>query len=368
MKKIIIIISMALVILFFLLSSCQTPSGEREEAGAPSFFVPQEPPAAAYTLSARLKAEEDRALRMEGTGRIVFPHNPEKPVSSVALKWDGLLLEVSSGGQKLAPEEEDPIEKDIHFFSLPRNGASRGEISLDIAFSREVEPRDNGDIYLTRWYPRLWWDGLPTRDSFQVQIDMPEGYTPASSGRLNPETGFYENPGVTTHFGLVFFRNIQVEERDAGGVLVRAFFREEEKDCALLCLETAVDVIGFYREFHGFFPFPSLTVIPGHPLYAGGYPFASALVSIHGLQAMDRHPELHWKWITAHEIGHQYWGEHVMSDEDNNYTVSWLMIGMGIVADRLYVEHRNLGDDKHESFFSRYIQGMKNGVDTTADA
>ena len=39
------------------------------------------------------------------------------------------------------------------------------------------------------------------------------------------------------------------------GVQVRAFFTEEGRTCAALCLETAVDVIQFYQEYHGTFPF-----------------------------------------------------------------------------------------------------------------
>jgi tetratricopeptide (TPR) repeat protein len=136
----------------------------------------------------------------------------------------------------------------------------------------------------------------------------------------------------------------------------------------MLCLETAVDVIEFYKEIHGFFPFPSLTIIPGGSSPWGGYPFASALVVIHGMQVFDKAPELHWKWITAHEIGHQYWGETVMSDQYHAYPDSWLMIGMGIFADRMYTEFRQIGDDKHAGLMNRYLKGVQEHFDTTADA
>ncbi|MFW6137149.1 MAG: M1 family aminopeptidase [Candidatus Aminicenantaceae bacterium] len=367
MKKTAIILLVTFLLLAFFLLNCHKTPGGPEAEEKPYFFVPREPPPADYILDAKVK-EKDQAALLEGTGRIVLRNSSEKKLSIIALEWAGSSLAVWVDGQKLEPAEEKSFEEEVRFFSLPNEVRPEGEISLDLEFSFNAGADDNGDILMRDWYPKLWWESLPTQDSFQVKVDVPSGYTLASSGRMNPETGYYENPGVTTRFGLVLFRDINLEERDAGGVQVRAFFTDEGKECALLCLETAVDAIGFYENFHGFFPFPSLTIIPGMASYVGGYPFASALVVIHGQQAFRKQPELHWKWITAHEIGHQYWGEHVMSSRHKNYPDSWLMIGMGIIADRMYVEHKKLGNEKHEYFFNRYLRGVKNRFDTTADA
>jgi len=94
---------------------------------------------------------------------------------------------------------------------------------------------------------------------------------------------------------------------------------------------------------------------------AGGYPAATNIIVIHGMGRMDEKPELHWRWITAHEIGHQYWGRHVMEKDDP----AWLWIGLGIYADRQYCRARNLGSDKHEQLMERYIKGVREGLDTT---
>jgi len=144
-------------------------------------------------------------------------------------------------------------------------------------------------------------------------------------------------------------------------VHIRAIHAPAAEKCAQLLLETAADVVGFYRERFGLYPYPNLTIVPGADRPMGGYPMATALVAIHGQRRMDEETELHWRWITAHEIGHQYWGEYVLERD----SPGWLWIGLGIYADREYVRARGLAPDKHQALVGRYLQGVAQGLDTT---
>ncbi len=351
----------------FLMSCAETG----EESGPPSFFVPADPPASQYVIDAACRPS-DKSVLVEGKEAILLRNTSRSSISVVALEWRANpihTLDVSVQGTRLETLDSEPADRRLYFFILPQAIPPNQSVTLDIEFSMSLQSRSSGDIYLQAWYPKLWWDDLPTRDSFSVRLDTAEEYEVASSGRLNEATGYYENPGVTTTFGFWLSKDVLVEERSASGVLVLALFTEEGRECAQLCLETAVDVIPFFKQYHGVFPFDCLTIIPGASRPMGGYPYASALVVIHGQQAFDKRPPLHWKWITAHEIGHQYWGEYIISaDTPEDYTESWMMIGMGIFADRLYTEARNLEDDKHQSFFDRFKFGLTEYNDTTADA
>lgn len=367
MKKNIIGPLVILLTFGIIITGCESPTINQGASHDSTFYIPDKPPAAEYELAAAVTVEE-KTVQVEGTGRIFCENNTEKTLSAVALQWPGGEWNVFMNNQELTPVSGIPAQENIRIFTLPKIIAPEEKLILDIKYSFETNIQENGDVSLQRFYPKLWWDGIPTQDDFRVKLTIPDGYTAAASGRWNPETGFYENPGVTTNFGIFLFKNINVEEREAAGVQVKAFFPDEGRECAMLCLETALDVIEFYKDAHGFFPFPSLTIIPGGAGPWGGYPFASALVVIHGMQVFEKAPELHWKWITAHEIGHQYWGETVMSRMHNNYPDSWLMIGMGILADRMYTEFRQLGDDKHEGLMERYLKGVREHFDTTADA
>jgi len=192
---------------------------------------------------------------------------------------------------------------------------------------------------------------------------VPDEYTLATSGLFNKETGYYHASQIRS-FGLFLGKGLNSVEANAKGVLVRCLFSPKGEKCAQLLVSTAVDVINFYRERFGFYPYPCLTIIPGMERPAGGYPVATNIVAIHGMKQFDSMPKLHWQWITAHEIGHQYWMEYVLKKDSDGW--GWLMIGLGIYTDREYVKARNLGQQKHRGMMNRYIQGVRGGLDTTA--
>ena len=353
-------------VVLFLGAACSTPQAQVEET---VFFVPAHPPEAQYVIDAACTYDEGKVV-VEGEENISFKNSSRKPLSVVAFEWrdsPGFSIEVKTAdGMALARQERKAGK---FFFLLPEPLAGGRSLTLNVTFRMTFKVRDNGRISLQSWHPMLWWEGLPSKKTFRVKMDIPDGFEMASSGRPNQESGYLENDCVTTRFGFWLSRDVSVEERDADGILVRALFTEEGKECALLCLETAVDVIRFYKETHGAYPHSSLTIIPGGSGPWGGYPYCSALVVVHGQEVFEKAPELHWKWITAHEIGHQYFGEYLMSaDEPDDYTESWLMIGLGIFADRMWVEERKLPDDKHQSFFNRFKSGLKEYHDITADA
>lgn len=351
---------------FLCYSGCSRP---QIPPGDSPFFVPADTPEVRYIIDASCRLEEDKVL-IEGVESITFKNSSYRSLSVIGLEWSdspGFSLHVTDGGEEtLVPQEG---EGSVKFFLLSKPLAENEATTLNIRYKMLFNAREDGRISLQFWHPRLWWGGMPAKSTFRIKMEIPEGYKMASSGRLNPRTGYLENDHVTTRFGFWLADDVSVEERDADDVLVRALFTKEGRECAILCLETAVDVIRFYKRTFGIYPHKSLTIIPGGSGPWGGYPFASALVVVHGQEVFDKAPELHWKWITAHEVGHQYWGEYIMSaDEPDHYTESWLMIGMGIFADRIWVEARGLPDDKHNSFFNRFLSGLAEHYDITADA
>jgi hypothetical protein len=156
---------------------------------------------------------------------------------------------------------------------------------------------------------------------------------------------------------------VEVSKADAGGVQVRAIFTPKGGPCAKVLLQTAVDVIAYYRGRFGTYPHNSLTIVPGGDYPAGGYPVATAMVAIHGQERMAERPDDWWKWITAHEIGHMYWSHYVLAKGPDS--LDWLMIGLGIHADREYRRARGItgaGD-----LWPTFASGVAQGYDTTMD-
>lgn len=331
----------------------------------PKFFTPQNPPKAHYTIEAKIDLQKKL---VEGTERVSFSNTTKMPLTIIAIDWAQArfsTISVNVNGEQLAPviPGEGEIISPPLLYALPAPLQIGEKIQLDIQFSAGNLIGSNLDeIKLVEWFPRLWWDGLPHFDSFEVKLDAPAGYAIAVSGRFNKKTGYYENEGVS-RFGIYLGKGLKTETHKVGDILITSLFTEAGSQCAKLCLETAADVVQFYHEWLGFYPFKFLSIIPGGSEPWGGYPFASGIVVIHGQEKFDTKPLLHWKWITAHEIGHQYWGEFVL----DNDVPSWLWIGMGIYADREYAIFRKLGLDKHIGLMNTYLDGVREHYDTTVE-
>jgi hypothetical protein len=183
-----------------------------------------------------------------------------------------------------------------------------------------------------------------------------------ASGRFDAAKGAYIAEQARA-FGAFLGKAHESAEADAAGVQVRAVFTPKGRSCAELLLKTAADVIAFYHDRFGVYPHRSLTIVPGMDSPNGGYPPATALVVVHGQERLAERPEAWWRWITAHEIGHMYWGDYVLAQGPD--ALSWLMLGMGIRADQEY--RRERGIKEAGNLETNWGSGLIQGRDTTLD-
>ncbi len=333
-------------------------------APGPGFWAPAVPPSAQYTMDLRLLKEGIQgSLELRETIRLT--NNTARPIARLAIAFpaarcEKLDLRVGGEAAVLIPPAAGRSSGMPTLCALPVPLEPGGAVQLDAAFTQRLPVGWGLEPLLLRdWYPRLWW-GFPAHDDYDVSIEVPPKWTVGTSGRRDAKTGRYVIQGAKD-FGVFLGRSYGVMEADAGGVHIRALHTRAGEDCARLLLDTAVDVVTFYRERFGFYPYPNLTIVPGAARPMGGYPVAAAMVAVHGQLHMDQKSERHWRWITAHEIGHQYWGEYVLEKD----TPGWLWIGMGIYADREYVRAKGLGLKEHHALMARYTASVEQGLDTT---
>jgi len=358
------ILGLALICFLMNLSNqCRAEKEEYVQTSKSGFQVPRVPPRAHYTIDCRI---DPAAGNLTGTEKIRLKNSSSGPIHRLALDWslnDYQTLEIKIQGkpvQILGAAGKKRLQSPL-LFELPEVLPPGKDLEIVLNFSMAAPLTNVEKARVTGWHPRLWWE-FQNHDDYDVKIDIPSGWLVATSGRFDPETGFYNARNVRT-FGFFVGKGYQVMEDHAGETLVRCAFNEQSRECARLLLETAVDVINYYRECFGFYPYDVLTIVPGDERSVGGYPVATNLVAVHSQERMTGLPELHWRWITAHEIGHQYWGEYVLEKD----SPGWLWIGLGIYADREYVRARNLGLEKHQNLMSRYLDGMRRHLDTTVD-
>jgi tetratricopeptide (TPR) repeat protein len=325
-----------------------------------TFWTPRVPPAADYQIDAAMTMAQDIAL--QGKETIHFVNTTSLPLQTLALTWTKVgrqtLTVVANGEPAGLPRSPDSYPQDF-VLAKPIGPGQAATLEVEFSVSTPAPPEKPGEVSSDEWYPRLWWGG-DCHNNFEVKLSVPEEYALATSGRLDPQTGVHRLEKAPS-FGIWLGRGYKVLESQAGDVPVRCLYRLSDKECAQLLVDTAVDVINFYRERFGFYPYPSLAIVPGADEPMGGYPLGTSIIVIHGMSRMNEKPQAHWCWITAHEIGHQYWGRYVLERDDPG----WLWIGMGIHADREYCRARNIGNGNHRRLLARYIEGTKKGLDTT---
>jgi len=335
-------------------------------AGGP-FLTPADPPSSRYVIDARVDVA---AAGVEGRETIVLKNTGRATIGTVAFDWPvgpSSTLEVTAGKRRLFPPDGSPPAPQPRpvLVTLPEALAPGATAELDVSFTQRAgSSSDQAGFSSDRWYPRLWWDGLQHHDAFSVKLDVPEGFAVIASGRLDPRTGRYEAARART-FGLSLVPGLKSASRDTDGVLITAYFTDKGAKAAAICLETAADAVHFYKDWLGFYPFPFLNIIPGGAGRWGGYPVATGIVAIHGLETyVDGESPRHWQHITSHEIGHQYWGEWVL-DAD---APAWTWIALGIFADTEFMTVRGFDPDRRAGWMGNYLNAVPLYYDMALDA
>lgn len=328
------------------------------------YWVPKDPPKSHYRIEVRIDVEN---FFIEGKQKVVFQNDSVKPIGTIAFDWvisDKSSIDVSVAGKTITSLNEAsnaPTTSPL-FYKLPEPVGPGTKVELKVGFKAKDLFSDRFErFYISSWHPRLWWDGLAIHDSFQVKLEVPREFTPATSGVLNEETGFYESDRAKS-FGIYLGRNLKTEQREVDGILITSLYSEKGTKTAKFCLETAEDIVRFYKEWLGFYPFKFLNIVAGESKWRGGFSFATGIVAINGQEDFEGWKLEWWKWIVAHEIGHEYWGQYVM--EGNN--PPWLWIGMGMHADAKWCLDRH-GINRHEPQLLDFLYYIYQYSDLTID-
>ena len=339
---------------------------EREADSAAGFAVPADPPKSRYVIDARIDPGQGV---IEGKERIVLKNSSRLPLEVVAFDWRlGSLtaLEVSAQGRALLPRDDAGAlpGKPPVFYTLPAALAPGDSLELEATFREKSSVESGNPVWQSsNWYPRLWWDGIPQHDSFSVKLDIPEGYALAATGLRDEKTGRFKAPSAKS-FGVFLGKGMKTETRETEGVRITSIFTEKGAKAAAICLETAVEAVGYFKKWLGFYPFSTLNIIPGGAGRWGGYPVATGIVAIHGLETYkDGESPQHWQHITSHEIGHEYWGEWVLDPDDP----AWLWISMGIYADTDYMIARGYDPERRAHWTGNFVRGISMYYDMTVD-
>lgn len=356
---------LTVILCSLLISGCECNPVDNSTKPLPpdQFFIPKIPPETTYDIQCTV----DTNGTFRETIAITLKNTTQIPINQLAFDWPPdketpYNVSLNKKPLNIVPGYKGKTTPPV-LFQLPSALAPGEQIELNVEASTQFRINDvlsrKDHFTILNWFPKLYW-GYETHAHYIVKLDTPDNLKVTTSGRFDPETGRWKGKNIRS-FAIVLGKDLDILEGSAGDVLVRVLHTPKAAKCARLLLETAKDVIVFYRERFGFYPYRVLSIIPGISSPAGGFPVATNIVAVHGQEKFPQRGLLHWKWITAHEIGHQYFIEYVLEKKSNFR----LVIGLGIYADREWMYTRKLGNEKHLNFINRYIKGVREGFDTT---
>ncbi|MEW6367272.1 MAG: hypothetical protein AB1714_21790 [Acidobacteriota bacterium] len=233
---------------------------------------------------------------------------------------------------------------------LPREARASTEIPLvvDYTVPLDQEALKAYGYYLLMgvdpgsfWYPDVIGPGgdRPRFRDFDVTLKHPRNMTVVTSGAPHEVqtvgADSLASRWVATHvegFALAMGEGFVQEQVAADGTAVILFCEPQLVETYRKIAGYAAEAVGWYKQTYGFFPVKRTTILQGHSLWAGGYPLPNAFMVHRG----KTDPEF-MRWITAHELGHYYWGLYVLGSTER---LDWLQLANGIWADQLYMAEK----------------------------
>jgi hypothetical protein len=254
--------------------------------------------------------------------------------------WPGVSIERITGNSG----------RDLKYYVRDANkilevelGGQQDKVTLEYSFpvdETSLEPYGYYKLSYSPVYPEVFQaDGNSFRFSdFSVSLEYPSTLsvlTTGGEGELQRQENRITAKYVAEHvkgFAIVAGEGFEVTRREEGGVPVVAFYHPQYAEQFSTVIERTIEAASWYKKTYGFFPLEQVGIIQGHPSWGGGYPLPN-MFAVH-LGNLD---DERITWITAHELGHYYWGYTVLGENTN---MGWLQLALGIWADQLYLAER----------------------------
>jgi hypothetical protein len=235
-----------------------------------------------------------------------------------------------------------PVEREMMQVTAPSRPVAPSVLEADVMIEEVL-------VYSNRspWYPQGGPDDYALAD---LTLDVPQGYNAIAGGtRLatRAEGGrtrvAYRQDRPGKYITVVVGRLAEVASRVEAPVPIQCFTVGRARGDAAAYLDRAADILRFYEQEFGPYPYASLTVVVVEGQTPGGHsPPGMVIVAQrpillrHNLQDDPANFTDVPGFFLAHELAHQWWGQAVAGQ---NYHERWLSEGLAQYAAALWTRH-----------------------------
>jgi len=319
--------------------------------------------------------------------RLQFRFNPDLEILKITDAENRELFYTQDKLRKLLyvyfispPAEKTPAAIEVYYRGRMVPAAPTTDVIGQSGINRQIRFKPRYETYFFS-HAGYWYPGPAGEDFFRARLTLiiPPEYTCVANGALVSKKSWdemndvveieksrnaiytFESRSPVKYMSFIVGR-LERERERAGPVPLELFVSTEVLDRQPGLVDQAADILDFYDNFFGPFPYEKLgIVLRSWPEYGGHSPASFVVLNVVPWQGEDgfRPPVdtpvdlSQWEgYFLAHEIAHQWWGQGVSFD---SYKDQWLSEGLAQFAAASYLR-RKYGENSFAAILRKFAR------------